>query len=95
MLEAWPGISAMTADDYREAVRMKQRRHGKDNLGDDAILVFTTWDPDRENGLFHLREGDTFLKERGVVCQTALELNIVNGWSSTVSRAQISRMARK
>ena len=33
-----------------------KQRHGKDAFGDDAVVVFTTFDPERVGWYYHLRE---------------------------------------
>ena len=67
-------------EDARELWRsVGKRRHGKDDFGDDAIVVFTTFDPGRARWHYHFRNGTEFLELRGGVCQSALELNLVDG----------------
>lgn len=53
-----------------------KKRHGKDGFGDDAVLVFTTFDDRRGDWYYHWR--DESAAHQGV-CQPALELNIVDG----------------
>ncbi|MCY3022624.1 MAG: radical SAM protein [Planctomycetota bacterium] len=59
--------------------RLGKRRHGKDDFGDDAVVAFTTFDPARLNWYYHLRDGADEGQSHGGQCQTALELNIVDG----------------
>jgi hypothetical protein len=59
-----------------EFAAANKRRHGKDSFGDDALIVFTTFDRDRMNWYFHWRNEAA---AHGGACQTALELNIVEG----------------
>jgi hypothetical protein len=67
-------------DAARELVaRIGSRRHGKDDFGDDAVLVFTTYRPERRGWYFHLRRAEDVYRKQGGYCQTALELNIVDG----------------
>lgn len=56
-----------------------KRRHGKDDFGDEAVIAFTTYEPHRDWWHYHLREGDTYVHTQGRYCQTAVELNIVDG----------------
>ncbi len=56
-----------------------KRRHGKDDFGDEAVIAFTTYEPHRDWWHYHLREGDTYVHTQGRYCQTAIELNIVDG----------------
>jgi len=53
-----------------------QRRHGKDDFGDDAVVVFTTFDEKRAGWFYHWRDE---AKMAEGACQPALELNIVDG----------------
>jgi len=55
------------------------RRHGKDSFGDAAILSFTTFDEGRTEWYYHLRTAEREGDNHGGVCQTALELNLVDG----------------
>lgn len=67
-------------DAAREAyLKIGRRRHGKDRFGDGAVLVFTTFEPGRAGWYYHLREASAVLAKHGGVCQTALELNLVDG----------------
>lgn len=68
---------AMTDADYRVARAISSRRHGKDDFGDDAVIVFTTFDSDRLGWYYHVRGGA--FQDEGGHCQPALELNIVEG----------------
>ena len=56
-----------------------QRRHGKDDFGDDAVVVFTAWREEWEGRYYHFRNGRSELEHYGNVCQDALELNTVFG----------------
>jgi DNA repair photolyase len=56
--------------------RIGKRRHGKDDFGDDVVLVFTTFDETRREWFYHWRDE---AGQHGGVCQPALELNIVDG----------------
>ncbi len=58
---------------------ISKRRHGKDDFGDDAALLFTPWQDDREDWFVKLRDAGTVGENHGGQCQTALELNIVDG----------------
>jgi spore photoproduct lyase len=61
----------------REVVHgIGRRRHGKDEFGDDAVLVFTPWEEDRKGFYYHWRDE---AGAHGGHCQPALELNLVNG----------------
>jgi spore photoproduct lyase len=63
-----------------EAVRkIGKRRHGKDEFGDDAVLAFTTFDEGRRNWFFHWRDAADAWASHGGACQSALELNVVDG----------------
>jgi hypothetical protein len=56
-----------------------KRRHGKDDFGDDAIVAFTTWEPGLEGWYYHLREAERVFERQCGYCQTAVELNLVEG----------------
>ncbi len=61
----------------REAFeRVGQRRHGKDEFGDDAVIAFTTYEPERERRYYHRRDE---AGRHGGVCRQAMELNPVFG----------------
>lgn len=60
----------------RDIQNTPRRRHGKDHFGDDAVLVFTTFDESRAGWYYHSRNE---AGAHGGVCQPALELNIVDG----------------
>lgn len=66
----------LTPDTMRSVFEIGKRRHGKDDFGDDTVLVFTTFDEGRRNWLCHWRDEEG---KHGGVCQPALELNIVDG----------------
>ena len=64
----------------REQVsRIGKRRHGKDDFGDDAVIIFTTFDPNRKGWYYHPRSAATRWENYREYCQSALELNIVDG----------------
>ncbi len=64
-------------DQARDLVRgIGSRRHGKDDFGDDAVLVFTPWDEGRDGWYYHWRDE---AGAHGGHCQPALELNLVDG----------------
>ena len=63
--------------------KISQRRHGKDEFGDDAVFVFVTRNEDWQDRCFHFRDGAGLLKDKGVYCQNALELNPIFGWPCT------------
>ena len=64
-------------DETRKAVaQIGSRRHGKDEFGDEAVFVFTTFDEARTGWYYHWRDE---AGQHGGACQPALELNIVNG----------------
>ena len=62
-----------------EMAKIGQRRHGKDDFGDDAVLVFTTFEPERQWAYYHFRDGPYAMEGRDGYCQSALELNSVWG----------------
>ena len=63
-----------------DAIRaIGHRRHGKDDFGDDVVVAFTTFEPDRMGWYHHFRDGADYLQNHGGYCQSALELNIVQG----------------
>jgi len=64
---------------YVELLSVRKRRHGKDDFEDDAILAFIPFDEDRTRWYYHLRSGPDYFKRYGGYCQTALELNLVDG----------------
>ncbi len=63
-------------EDMDRVFGIGKRRHGKDDFGDDAVLVFTTFDPRRLSWYCHWRDEAAM---HGGQCQPALELNIVDG----------------
>jgi len=63
----------------KEVAQIGQRRHGKDDFGDDAVFIFTAWDEERTWGYYAFREGRKDLAKDGIVCQDALELNSIWG----------------
>ena len=69
-------IRDLDEDALREVLNTAKRRHGKDDFGDDAVLVFTTFDERRTDWFRHWRDE---AGAHGGVCQPALELNIVDG----------------
>ncbi len=80
----WPHVACddvrtMTPGDYRAVFDLGQRRHGKDDLGDDAVLVFTTFDEGRLDWFYHYRDAGRVGENQGGACQSALELNVVDG----------------
>ncbi|NLF40166.1 hypothetical protein GX586_12030 [bacterium] len=60
----------------RSVLDIRKRRHGKDDFGDDSILIFTTFDERRMEWYYHWRDESGC---HGGACQPALELNIVDG----------------
>ena len=69
-------IRDLDGDAMQGVFDIGKRRHGKDDFGDDAVLVFTTFDEARLGWFYHWR--DEAVPHDGV-CQPALELNIVDG----------------
>jgi DNA repair photolyase len=69
-------IRDLTPAAFEEINNIGSRRHGKDSFGDDAVVVFTTWNKDRESWFFHWRDEAA---RHGGMCQPAVELNIVSG----------------
>lgn len=61
---------------WRTVFAIGQRRHGKDDFGDDAVVVFSTFDEARRDWYYHWRDE---AGGHGGACQNALELNIVDG----------------
>jgi hypothetical protein len=55
------------------------RRHGKDDFAADAVVAFTTFEEDRLGWYYHLRDAASIAENHGGQCQTAIELNIVQG----------------
>ena len=72
-------VRDLDAQAYADVWQIRQRRHGKDDFGDDAVLAFTTLRDERRDWHYHRRDGADFFKQRGDYCQTALELNLVSG----------------
>jgi len=72
-------VRDLTADAMRRVFEIGKRRHGKDDFGDDATLVFTTFDAQRKGWYYHLRDAAAVQENHGGQCQSALELNIVDG----------------
>lgn len=64
----------------REEIRgIGMRRHGKDDFADDAVFVFRTYEEDQGQRYFHYRDGRSYLTDRGIHCQSAMELNSIFG----------------
>ena len=56
-----------------------KRRHGKDDFGDDCVVAFTDFEPQMTSWYHNYRDGADFLRSYGGYCQSAVELNIVDG----------------
>lgn len=69
-------IRALDASALQQVIEIGKRRHGKDNFGDDAVLVFTTFDEKRKDWFYHWRDEAA---HHGGACQPATELNLVDG----------------
>ena len=69
-------IRALDASAMQEVFSIGKRRHGKDDFGDEAVVVFATFDEERMGWYYHWRDE---AGRHGGVCQPALELNIVDG----------------
>lgn len=74
----------ITCDDVREydeearqaVSQVSKRRHGKDDFGDGAVVVFSTLDPARRGFHYAWRDEAT---HHGGACQPGMQLNIVEG----------------
>ena len=76
-----PHVRCEDIREYDDAARravsgIGKRRHGKDDFGDDAVLVFTTFDPKRRGWYYHWRDEAA---AHGGACQTGVQLNLVDG----------------
>ena len=76
-----PRISAREVRAYDAEARaavagIGRRRHGKDGFGDEAVVVFTTFDAERAWWYYHWRDEAAAC---GGACQPALELNLIDG----------------
>jgi len=72
-------IRPLDEEAEREISEVGSRRHGKDEFGDDAVLVLRTLDENRWGWYHHWRDaGEIFSRDR-VHCQSAAELNLVMG----------------
>jgi DNA repair photolyase len=69
-------VRELAPGDLKRVFDIGKRRHGKDDFGDDAVLVFTTFDEARRGWFYHWRDE---AGRHGGHCQPALELNIVDG----------------
>ena len=69
-------VRELNAAAWEDVRRIGSRRHGKDDFGDDAVLVFTTFDEQRLDWYYHWRDEAT---GHGGVCQPGMELNVVDG----------------
>lgn len=56
-----------------------KRRHGKDDFGDECIVAFTDFEPRQMAWYHNYRDGGEYFRSYGGYCQSALELNIVDG----------------
>jgi len=81
-------------DARREVDGIGQRRHGKDGFGDDAVFVFTAWEPDWEGRYFNYRAGRAKLAREAIVCQDALELNPIFGCPFRCAYCGFGRVVR-
>jgi len=72
-------VRPFDAEAQQEIAQIGQRRHGKDDFGDDAVFVFRAYDEEWDGRYFHYREGEGKLTDEGIACQDALELNPVFG----------------
>ena len=61
---------------WQSVFSIGKRRHGKDDFGDDTVVVFTTFDEARPGRFDDWRDE---AGQHGGVCQPALSLNIVDG----------------
>ena len=80
----WPHVKCddvrrLDRHDLENVLSMNRPRHGKDNFGDDAILIFTTFDESRREWFYHWRDATSGRENHGGQCQSALELNLVDG----------------
>ena len=69
-------IRALDEDASQRVLSIGKRRHGKDDFGDDAVVVFATFDEARPGWFYHWRDE---AGRHGGACQPALELNVVDG----------------
>ncbi len=69
-------IRDLNEDAMRSVYAIGQRRHGKDDFGDEAIVVFTTFDENRMGWFYNWRDEST---HHGGVCQPGPQLNLVDG----------------
>lgn len=69
-------VRELTAGDLARVLALGKRRHGKDDFGDEAVLVFTTFDEQKSGWFYHWRDE---AGHHGGVCQPALEVNLVDG----------------
>jgi len=69
-------VRDLTEKTLEDVFGISKRRHGKDDFGDDAVVVFTTFDERRTQFFYSWRDEAA---QHGGVCQPALELNIVDG----------------
>ncbi|MCG3179344.1 MAG: hypothetical protein BIFFINMI_01678 [Phycisphaerae bacterium] len=79
-----PNIDCDDVREYDAAAReafanISRRRHGKDRFGDEAVILFTTMEPGREGWYYHYRDASKEGSTHGGFCQSALELNLVDG----------------
>jgi hypothetical protein len=69
-------IRSLEPDTMQQVFEIGKRRHGKDDFGDDSVVVFTTFNNARRKWFYHWRDEAAI---HGGACQSALELNIVDG----------------
>jgi hypothetical protein len=72
-------VRDLDAGTYESILAIRQRRHGKDDFGDDVVVAFTVWDEGRRDWYYHLRRDDEIFARDRAVCQRGLELNLVDG----------------
>ena len=72
-------VRDLDPDTYAAIRATPRRRHGKDDFGDDAVIAFIPLDHERLGWYFHKRDGPDYFARYGGYCQSALELNLVEG----------------
>ncbi|MDP6359942.1 MAG: radical SAM protein [Planctomycetota bacterium] len=72
-------IRSLDEEAKADISRIRQRRHGKDDFGDDAVLVFTTLNEDRWKWYHNWRDAGNIYSREKVHCQSAAELNLIMG----------------
>lgn len=69
-------VRELDAEALTDVGQIGKRRHGKDDFGDDTVVVFQTFDPSRKGWHYNWRDEAA---RHGGACQPGMQLNLVDG----------------